>query len=153
MSNTNALSARDRIASLVDENSFVEIGATESQREARISTCRRNQYLQTVSSPAMVWIQVHPAYVYSQDASSLNGSIGEMHAKKIAHVYELACKDRGSCYRVDRLCRNASSGVYGCTCRFWSDLQDESKSFRCRSTDQCHLWQLRWRCCCYGCNE
>ena len=32
MSNTNALSARDRIASLVDENSFGEIGANITKR-------------------------------------------------------------------------------------------------------------------------
>ena len=31
-------------------------------------------------------------YVYSQDASVLGGSIGEMHAKKIAKVYEMAMK-------------------------------------------------------------
>ena len=32
MSNTNALSAKDRIAGLVDENSFVEIGAGITKR-------------------------------------------------------------------------------------------------------------------------
>ena len=37
-------------------------------------------------------IQNNPVYIYSQDASVLNGTIGEMHAKKIAHVYELAMK-------------------------------------------------------------
>lgn len=37
-------------------------------------------------------VQNTPVYVYSQDASALNGTIGEMHAKKIAHVYELAMK-------------------------------------------------------------
>lgn len=31
-------------------------------------------------------------YVYSQDASVLNGSVGEMHAKKIVNIYELAMK-------------------------------------------------------------
>ena len=31
-------------------------------------------------------------YVYSQDASVLNGSVGEMHAKKIANLYDLALK-------------------------------------------------------------
>ena len=31
-------------------------------------------------------------YVYSQDASVLNGSVGEMHAKKIVRLYELAIK-------------------------------------------------------------
>ncbi|MDE6221724.1 MAG: carboxyl transferase, partial [Lachnospiraceae bacterium] len=31
-------------------------------------------------------------YVYSQDASVLNGSVGEMHAKKITNLYDLAMK-------------------------------------------------------------
>ena len=31
-------------------------------------------------------------YVYSQDASLLNGTVGEMHAKKIANLYDLAMK-------------------------------------------------------------
>ena len=31
-------------------------------------------------------------YVYSQDVSVLNGSVGEMHAKKIASLYDLALK-------------------------------------------------------------
>ena len=31
-------------------------------------------------------------YVYSQDPSVLGGSIGEMHAKKIVNLYDLAMK-------------------------------------------------------------
>ena len=31
-------------------------------------------------------------YVYSQDSSSLGGSMGEMHAKKIARIYDMALK-------------------------------------------------------------
>jgi acetyl-CoA carboxylase carboxyltransferase component len=31
-------------------------------------------------------------YVYSQDVTAMNGSIGEMHAKKIARLYEMAVK-------------------------------------------------------------
>lgn len=31
-------------------------------------------------------------YVYSQDASVLGGAIGEMHAKKISKIYDLALK-------------------------------------------------------------
>ena len=31
-------------------------------------------------------------YVYSQDATVLNGAIGEMHAKKISNIYDMAMK-------------------------------------------------------------
>ena len=91
MSNTNALSAKDRIAALVDENSFVEIGANITKRSTDF-----NMQEKSVPSDGVVTgyglIQNNPVYIYSQDASVLNGTIGEMHAKKIAHVYELAMK-------------------------------------------------------------
>ena len=91
MSNTNALSAKDRIAALVDENCFVEIGANITKRSTDF-----NMQEKSVPSDGVVTgyglIQNNPVYIYSQDASVLNGTIGEMHAKKIAHVYELAMK-------------------------------------------------------------
>ena len=91
MSNTNALSARDRIASLVDENSFVEIGAGITKRNTDFN-------MQEKSVPADGVITGYglvantPAYIYSQDASALGGTIGEMHAKKIARIYDMALK-------------------------------------------------------------
>lgn len=91
MSNTNALSAKDRIAALVDENSFVEIGANITRRSTDF-----NMQEKSVPADGVVTgyglIQNNPVYIYSQDASAMNGTIGEMHAGKIAHVYELAMK-------------------------------------------------------------
>lgn len=91
MSNTNALSAKDRIATLLDENSFVEIGANITKRSTDF-----NMQEKSVPADGVVTgyglIQNSPVYVYSQDASAMNGTIGEMHAAKIAHVYELAMK-------------------------------------------------------------
>lgn len=91
MSNANALSAKDRIAALVDENSFVEIGAGITKRSTDF-----NMQEKSVPADGVITgyglIQNNPVYVYSQDASALGGTVGEMHAKKIAHVYELAMK-------------------------------------------------------------
>lgn len=91
MSNTNAMSAKDRIVSLVDENSFVEIGAGITKRNTDF-----NMQEKSVPSDGVITgyglVQNNPVYIYSQDVSALNGTIGEMHAKKIAHVYELAVK-------------------------------------------------------------
>lgn len=91
MSNTNALSAKDRIAVLVDENSFVEIGAGITKRSTDF-----NMQEKSVPADGVVTgyglIQNNPVYIYSQDASALNGTVGEMHAGKIAHIYELAMK-------------------------------------------------------------
>ena len=91
MSNTTKLSARDRIATLLDDNSFVEIGALVTKRNTDFN-------LQTKEAPSDGVITGYgvingaPVYVYSQDASVLAGTIGEMHAKKIANVYDLAMK-------------------------------------------------------------
>lgn len=91
MSNKEALSARDRILSFVDENSFVEIGAGITKRNTDFN-------MQEKSAPSDGVITGYglvgnkPVYVYSQDAGVLGGTIGEMHAKKIAHIYELAVK-------------------------------------------------------------
>lgn len=91
MSNKNALSARDRIAALTDENSFVEIGAGVTKRNTDF-----NMQEKLVPSDGVITgyglVQNNPVYIYSQDASVLNGTIGEMHAKKIVHIYELAVK-------------------------------------------------------------
>ncbi|MCD7826517.1 MAG: carboxyl transferase [Clostridiaceae bacterium] len=91
MSNTNALSAKERIAALVDENSFVEIGAAVTKRSTDF-----NMQEKSVPADGVVTgyglIQNTPVYIYSQDADALNGTVGEMHAKKIAHIYELAMK-------------------------------------------------------------
>ena len=91
MSNKNALSAKDRIAALVDENSFVEIGAGVTKRNTDFNMQEKSVPSDGVATGYGL-IQNNPVYIYSQDASALNGTIGEMHAKKIAHVYELAIK-------------------------------------------------------------
>ena len=91
MSNSTKLSARDRIATLLDDNSFVEIGSLVTKRNTDFN-------LQTKEAPSDGVITGYgvingaPVYVYSQDASVLAGTIGEMHAKKIANVYDLAMK-------------------------------------------------------------
>ncbi len=83
--------ASQRINSLLDENSFVEIGAMVTAR----STDFNLKQTETPSDGVVTGYGVidgNLVYVYSQDASVLNGSVGEMHAKKIANLYDLALK-------------------------------------------------------------
>ncbi len=89
MSNTSK--ASQRIASLLDDNSFVEIGALITAR----STDFNMKPTETPSDGCITGygvIEGNLVYVYSQDVSVLNGTIGEMHAKKIANLYDLAMK-------------------------------------------------------------
>ena len=83
--------ASQRIAALLDENSFVEIGAGVTAR----STDFNLKQTETPSDGVITGYGViggNLVYVYSQDASVLNGTVGEMHAKKIANLYQLALK-------------------------------------------------------------
>ena len=83
--------ARQRIASLLDDNSFVEIGAKVTAR----STDFNLKLAETPSDGVVTGYGVingNLVYVYSQDASVLNGSVGEMHAKKIVKLYDMAIK-------------------------------------------------------------
>ena len=91
MSKMSQMSAMDRIKALLDENSFVEIGACITKRSTDFN-------LQEKSVPAdgvitgYGTIDCNLVYVYSQDAAQLGGSMGEMHAKKIARIYDMALK-------------------------------------------------------------
>ena len=84
-------SAINRIHELLDDNSFVEVGA--------YITARSTDYnMQSQETPADGVVTGYGTingalvYVYSQDASVMGGSIGEMHAKKIEKLYSMAMK-------------------------------------------------------------
>ncbi|HIV34958.1 MAG TPA: carboxyl transferase [Candidatus Blautia intestinigallinarum] len=91
MSNTTTSLASKRIMSLLDENSFVEIGAGVKARNTDFNMAETATPSDGVITGYGV-IDGNLVYVYSQDVSVLNGTIGEMHAKKIANLYDLAMK-------------------------------------------------------------
>jgi len=91
MSITTQNLAGKRIASLLDDNSFVEIGGYVTARSTDFNLPQTETPGDGVITGYGV-IDGHLVYVYSQDASVLGGSIGEMHAKKIAGLYDLAIK-------------------------------------------------------------
>ncbi|MBR1910640.1 MAG: carboxyl transferase [Lachnospiraceae bacterium] len=88
---SNSSLAGKRIASLLDENSFVELGASVTARSTDF-----NMEPKDAASDGVVTgyglIDGCLVYIYSQDASVLGGSVGEMHAKKIVNLYNLALK-------------------------------------------------------------
>ena len=83
--------ASTRITSLLDENSFVEIGARVSARSTDFNLKPDQAPSDGVITGYGV-IDGNLVYVYSQDSSVLGGSVGEMHAKKIAKLYDLAIR-------------------------------------------------------------
>lgn len=83
--------ARIRIDKLLDLGSFVEVGKFVKHRSTSFNMSMKEAPADGVIT-GYGTIGGRLVYVYSQDASVLNGSVGEMHAKKIGNVYELAMK-------------------------------------------------------------
>ena len=83
--------ARERIEMLLDEGSFVEVDAFVEHR------CMEFSMPQTKAPGEGVvvgygTIDGRLVYVYSQDFTVIGGSLGEMHAKKICKVMDMAMK-------------------------------------------------------------
>ena len=91
MSNATQSLAGTRITSLLDANSFVEIGQSVTARNTDFNMTEKKAPSDGVITGYGV-IDGNLVYVYSQDASVLKGSIGEMHARKIANIYDMAMK-------------------------------------------------------------
>lgn len=91
MNITSQMSAREMIEQLVDSNSFVEVGTLVTKRSTDFNLSEKE-----VPSDGVITgyglINGNPVYLYCQDNSALNGTMGEMHEKKIINMYELACK-------------------------------------------------------------
>lgn len=91
MSEATQVSARNRLESILDDNSFVEIGAGVRARATNFNIQEKDTLADGVVTGYGV-INGNLVYVYSQDVTVMNGSIGEMHAKKITSLYDLAMK-------------------------------------------------------------
>lgn len=91
MSSSKDSLAMQRITRLVDENSFMEIGSLVTARSTDFNLANTNTPSDGVITGHGL-IDGSLVFIYSQDASVLNGTIGEMHAKKIASVYDMAMK-------------------------------------------------------------
>jgi len=91
MSNTTPNPASERIANLLDAGSFVEIGGQITARSTDFNMQEKETPADGVITGYGV-IDGNLVYVYSQDATVLKGAIGEMHAKKIANIYDMAMK-------------------------------------------------------------
>ena len=83
--------AGNRIEQLLDAGSFVEIGGAVTARTTDFNMQEKKTPADGVITGYGV-IDGNLVYVYSQDASVLKGSIGEMHARKIANIYDMAMK-------------------------------------------------------------
>ena len=120
------MNARERIEYLLDDNSFVEIGKYVTARNTDYNLNSEKAEGDGVITGYGV-MDGRMVYVYSQDASVLGGSVGEMHAKKIVALYDLAMKTGAPVIgSIRKYFRKTGTGI-------WKDR-----------TDQCSLWNV-WR--------
>ena len=73
------LTARERVGKLLDAGSFVELDALVS---------KNNDYAGVITGYGTV--QDRPVYLFAQDFTVHGGAMGEMQAKKICKVLDLA---------------------------------------------------------------
>ena len=85
------LSARERIELLFDENSFRELDTFVSHRSTNFGMGQVE-----IESDGVITghglVNGRPVFAFSQDFTSMGGSLGEMHAAKICKVMDLALK-------------------------------------------------------------
>lgn len=87
----NKMTARERILALMDEGSFVEVDAFVEHRCTEFG-------MDEVKAPGEGVVTGYGTvdgrlvYVYAQDFTVIGGSLGEMHAKKICKIMDMALK-------------------------------------------------------------
>ncbi len=81
---SGSMTARERINALLDDGSFVEIGAFISARDENVAADGVVTGYGTIDQRLV--------YVYSQDVTVLGGSMGEMYANKINKIVDMAAK-------------------------------------------------------------
>ncbi len=83
--------ARNRILAILDEQSFVELGAFIKPRSTDFN-------MMSVEAPADGVVTGYGTiggrlvYIFSQDPTVIGGSLGEMHGMKIVRLYDMAMK-------------------------------------------------------------
>lgn len=86
------LSAKERIEGLLDRGSFVELDPFMEHRAMALGMDKRRRLGDGVVT-GYGTVEGRRVFVYSQDFAFMGGSLGEVHAKKICHVLDMALKN------------------------------------------------------------
>jgi len=85
------LTAWERIEILVDEGTFIELDEFVQHRATEFGM-DKVKYLGDGVVTGIAMVNNRPIALYAQDFTVMGGSVGEMHAMKIAQLYDLAMK-------------------------------------------------------------
>ena len=141
--------AGTRITSLLDANSFVEIGQSVTARATDFNMTETKAPSDGVITGYGV-IDGNLVYVYSQDASVLNGTVGEMHAKKISGLYDLAMKTGAPVIGLIDCAGLRLQEATDALAAFGGIYLEADYGIRNDSADYRYFWYLRRR---YGCGS
>ena len=86
------LTARERIAALLDEGSFLELDPYVKHRAVALGMNKR-EWLGDGVVTGSGTVDERQAYVYAQDFGFMGGSLGAAHAEKICRVLDLAIQN------------------------------------------------------------
>ncbi|MBN4072869.1 acyl-CoA carboxylase subunit beta [Crocinitomix catalasitica] len=86
------LTARERIALLVDEDSFEEIGMLAMHRSTNFGLDKKKFYGDGVVT-GFATVNERAIYLFAQDFTVIGGSLAEIHAKKIVRIMDLALQN------------------------------------------------------------
>ncbi len=87
----NKLTARERILYFLDEGSFIEVDAFVKHRCTEFKMAETQAPAEGVIT-GYGTVNGRLVYVYAQDFTVIGGSLGEMHAKKICKIMDMAVK-------------------------------------------------------------
>ena len=143
MSNATQSLAGTRITSLLDANSFVEIGKSVTARATDFNLTETKAPSDGVITGYGV-IDGNLVYVYSQDASVLNGTVGEMHARKITALYDLAMKTGAPVIGLVDCAGMRLQEATDALEAFGIHLPETDTGFRNDSADYSSIRYMRW---------
>lgn len=84
------LTARARMDILFDEGTFCEVGAYVNRKKTELDISGEEDFEPVITGYGAIGGTL--VYAFSQDFSRLKGALGEMHAKKICKIYDMALK-------------------------------------------------------------
>ena len=87
---TGRLSARERVAAIFDEGTFVETSAFTHRITTEFDSEKYDELESVVCGYGAV--EGRLCYAFIQDYTRSKGALGEMHARKICELYSLAMK-------------------------------------------------------------
>src|ERR1700722_18076872 len=86
------LTARERVALLMDEGSFEELGMFVTARDGGLGA-EREKFLGDGVITGYGTVNGRLVYVFAQDFTVFGGSLSEAHAEKICRILDLAMKN------------------------------------------------------------